>query len=94
MILMKRHLNGRRLSGLALAAAIAAATASEGAFAMLTSADVEHMNRETAGNQDKVNLVDLGRPGPVILEPEPRSGALDYQPIGGRVGRIPVDRQQ
>lgn len=94
MIPMKRHLNGRRLSGLALAGALAAATTSEGAFAMLTSADVEHMNRDSEHGQGEVSLVDLGRPGPVILEPESRSGELDHEPIGGRVGRIPADRDQ
>ncbi len=91
---MKRYVTGRRLSALALAGALAAATASEGAFAMLTSTDVEHMNREAELSQGKVGLVDLGRPGPVILEPEPRSGPLDYDPVAGRVGRMPVDREQ
>ena len=94
MNLMKRYLIGRRLSGLALAGALAAATASEGAFAMLTSADVERMNRDAELAQGQVSLVDLGRPGPVILEPEPQSAELDYEPVDGRVGPIPVYRQQ
>ena len=94
MIPMKRHFADRRLWGLALAGALAAATASEGAFAMLTSTDIDQMDRDAQLSQGQVRHVDLGRPGPVILDSEPRSGPLDYESIGGRVGRIPVDREQ
>lgn len=85
-----RTISRTRLSVLALAGAVAAVTASQGAFAMLTAEDLERA-RAHDGSQG-IHAVSLGKPGHVILKRETRAKPLGYSTTAGPVGRVPVDK--
>lgn len=86
-----RIISRTRVSALALAAVLAAA-ASDGAFAMLTAEDPER-SASHSGSQG-VHAVSLGKPGHVILKREARSEPFGYSTAGDRVGRLPADKGQ
>ncbi|GEM_PF-4988731 len=94
MIVNKRHSIGRGSLGLVLALGLTGALASQGAFAMLTSTDIEHGDRGEQLSEHAGKSVTLGRPGQVLVESEPRADPLGYEELDSRVGRIPIDREQ